>query len=366
MGMLILGIDTSCDDTSVAVNWNDRTLSNIVSSQVKKHSEWGGVVPSIAKREHERLIDVVIEDAIKVANRNRKDLTEEISLENIDAIAVTVGPGLAIALEVGIRYAKELNKKYNIPIFAANHMEGHIFSVLTKNSRGKKIVEFNYPFMSLAVSGGHTELVLVKEVGDYHLIGRTLDDACGEAFDKVGKMLGLGYPAGAIIEQLAKEGDKNAYKFPVPMRKKNNKEILFSYSGLKTSVLQVIQDIKSSRQSEKLSKEEIINISASFQYVAFEHLVDKLKLALEKYSVKDIFVVGGVSANLTLRRTLKKNFKDYKFHFPQKKILTGDNASMIATSCYYNLNSNSEKSKKLIKDFDEIDKIDRLPNMKLF
>lgn len=349
--LIILGIDTSCDDTAIAITKNDCVLANIVSSQIRSHKNWGGVVPSIAKREHERLIDGVLNEALKKAR---------VRIEDIDLIAVTKGRGLAIALEVGIKKAKEIALLYNKPILPTNHSAGHIYSILVKNKSGKPShIEYAFPFISLLISGGHTELILVTAHNEYLLIGKTLDDAIGEAYDKIGKMLGLGYPSGPIIEELARSGDEKAYELPLPMRKKNNKNPNFSYSGLKTAVMQIVN------QQENFTKQEICNIAASFQKVAIEHLIDKLNLALEQHNVQDIFIAGGVSSNLYLRKKIRQYFKNYRVHFPPQKKLCTDNAGMIAVASYYSLTNVPSQHNLLLHTKEEIESLDRDPSWRL-
>jgi N6-L-threonylcarbamoyladenine synthase len=222
--MKILAIDTSCDETSVAILENDRLFSNIVSSQVELHYKWGGVVPSIAKRAHQEKLDPSIELALKRAR---------LKIEDIDVFAVTYGPGLAIALEVGIKKAKELAKKYKKPLVAVDHMEGHIYSNLIRNSRGNFYNSFSgvkFPLLVLLVSGGHTEIIFMKDHGEYGVVGQTLDDAAGEAFDKVARPLMLGYPGGPVIEQFAENGDEDMFKLPKPIIHLKNYN--FSFSGL--------------------------------------------------------------------------------------------------------------------------------------
>lgn len=243
--MNILAIDTSCDETSVAITDGRRVLSNVIYSQVLLHKKWGGVVPSIAKRAHEERIDWVVKVALNkyqrgktsaVKQKQNQEQTVEVKIEmaNIDAIAVTQGPGLAVALEVGIKKAKELAQKYNKKLISVNHLEGHIYSAFVQNSAGNPIKDFRFPYLALIVSGGHTEFVIFKNHLEYKIIGSTLDDAAGEALDKAAKLLGLGYPGGPVLERLAKQaGNIDSHNFPRPMLK--SKDLNFSFSGLKTS-----------------------------------------------------------------------------------------------------------------------------------
>ncbi|MFM7088106.1 MAG: tRNA (adenosine(37)-N6)-threonylcarbamoyltransferase complex transferase subunit TsaD [Candidatus Paceibacterota bacterium] len=345
----ILAIDTSCDETSVAVTAGTRVLSNKISSQIEFHKKWGGVVPSIARTMHNENIDIVVTEALKAAKTK---------LEDIDAIAVTQGPGLAIALEVGIRKAKELSLKIGKPLIAINHMEGHIYSTLAQNKTGKPKIEYIFPMLALLVSGGHTELVLMKDHGEYTIVGRTLDDAVGEAYDKVARMLELGYPGGPIIEELAKEGDKDAYPFPIPMIRHRTCD--FSYSGLKTSVLYLTQKILTPETTKAERQKITRDIAACFQKAAIESLVRKTEIALvdlKNLEIKDILLAGGVSANMALRKEFRKIFgKEYRLHYPTSKKLYGDNAAMIGVAAYHHL----EKM-----NFANPEDMERLPTLSL-
>lgn len=347
--MKILAIDTSCDETSVAVTEESRVLSNKVSSQIEFHKKWGGVVPSIARTMHNENIDFVVKEALKGA---------KIKIEDIDAVAVTEGPGLAIALEVGIRKAKEISEQTGKPLIAINHMEGHIYSTLAQNAKGIPSIEYKFPMLALLVSGGHTELVLMREHGAYQIIGQTLDDAVGEAYDKVARMLELGYPGGPIIEKLAKEGDGEAYPMPIPMTKTRSTD--FSYSGLKTSVLYLTQKIIHKDLNKDQKKKIIADVAASFQKAAIASLVRKTEIALEDLKdehIEDILLAGGVSANLALRKEFRKIFgKRYRLHYPTSKKLYGDNAAMIGVAAYYHL---------IKKDFADKNNLERLPNLSL-
>lgn len=349
--MKILAIDTSCDDTSVAIVEDGSILSNIVSSQIEFHKEWGGVVPIIAKRNHEERIDVVIAKALQVA---------QIHMDQIDVFAVTYGPGLAIALEIGIRKIKELATKYNKPIVAVNHMIGHIYANFAKNSKGKP---FNpklfskavFPAISLLISGGHTEIIYMKNHLEFEKIGQTLDDSIGEAFDKVSNMMGLGYPGGPIIEMLAKRGSQDTYKFPIPMI--NSKDLNFSYSGLKTAVLREIQSMGTVKYPEtkeehaelpnritiskkpiyQLTKKQMEDISASFQYAATQQLIMKLRKAINDFPIQNILLGGGVVNNVYVRGEIRRELRDIgvKVFYPNNKKLLSDNAAMIGIAGYY-------------------------------
>lgn len=353
--MYILAIDTSCDDTSVAISKDDCILSNIVSSQIDLHKKWGGVVPSIARRAHEENIDKCITEALKRAR---------INIKKIDSLAVTQGPGLAIALEVGIRKIKELAQQYQKPIIAVNHMEGHIMANFVKNSRCLPYSHLSpltllppFPLLALLISGGHTELVLVKNIGQYEKIGQTLDDAIGEAYDKVAKMLNLGYPGGPIIEELAKSGNREKYPLPIPMEK--NPGLNFSYSGLKTSVLYLVKKINNDylnrgrAKNNHLSKTQIIDIAASFEFAATEHLCQKLTRSLKIHHANGILLGGGVVCNSYIRSQLRQVAKKFNlpFFWPGTKKLCNDNAAMIAIAAYY-----KTKNKQFVKTLTDLDR----------
>lgn len=323
----ILGIDTSCDDTSVAVLENEKVLANIVSSQIDVHKEWGGVVPGLARREHERMIEGCINTALK-----RSGLKD---VRKITTIAVTYGPGLAPALEVGLERARMLSQTYNIPIIGVNHMEGHALSALLQNKHGQRysgIERVQFPFLSICVSGGHTELILVKELGKYQLIGQTLDDAAGEAFDKVARMLDLGYPGGPIISKLAEQGNPQAYDIPRPMQ--YSKDYNFSFSGLKTSCLYQTNDLK-----KKLGKnfaKIIPDYCASVQEAIVDSVVKKAAKATQDLQPKFALLGGGVAANKRLRVKLRGAFKKLgvPIYFPAPALST-DNGAMIAYAGYH-------------------------------
>ncbi|OGH66243.1 MAG: tRNA (adenosine(37)-N6)-threonylcarbamoyltransferase complex transferase subunit TsaD [Candidatus Magasanikbacteria bacterium RIFCSPHIGHO2_02_FULL_41_13] len=323
----ILAIDTSCDDTSVAVLKNDRVLSNIVSSQLDIHREWGGVVPNLARREHEKMIDGCVKVAFKrSALKDMKKLT---------AIAVTYGPGLAPALQVGVTKAKDLAEELKLPLIAVNHMEGHTLSTFLKSKEGKNYAGMKkpkFPFMAVCVSGGHTEIIWVEKIGSYKLIGQTVDDAAGEAFDKVARMLELGYPGGPIISKLAETGDPQRYPLPRPM--KDSHDYNFSFSGLKTACLYNTNDLR-----EKLGKKFatiIPDYCASFQEAVVDSLLIKVQKAAKKLGPKMIVIGGGVSANNRLRSKFRASLKDLGIpvYAPSKKMCT-DNAAMIAIAAYY-------------------------------
>lgn len=339
--MKILAIETSCDDTCAAVMENDRILSNVVSSQTNLHAKWGGVVPDIAKRAHTESIYPVIAEALKRAGivsfrlekLKDKEKIEEIirqGMDEVEVIAVTIGPGLAPALGVGVNTAKELALKYGKKLVAVNHVEGHLLANLAKNRLGKPERKIEFPALVLTVSGGHTKVILVKEIGNYAVIGETLDDAAGEALDKAAKLMGLGYPGGPIIERLAEDGDSNFLELPRPMA---DKKILdYSFSGLKTSFFYKIKDWP----KEKVAK-NLQGLAASYQAAVFEMLLRKYRLAIEKCEPKSLMACGGVMANMALRKQLRALARKLKLpiYLPVKKILNTDNAGMIGVAGYH-------------------------------
>jgi len=345
--MLILGIETSCDDTAVSVlQVNGKKLeikSNIISSQVKLHAKYGGVFPSLAAREHEKNLPKVLKLALKEAG---------VKVDEVDLVAVTKGPGLEPSLWRGINFANDLAKKFNKTIIGINHLEGHIYSNWL--SLTKLDYKF-FPALCLIVSGGHTELVLMKNYGKYKIVGETLDDAVGEAFDKVARMLGLGYPGGPAVAQRADKFNKSEIhplensraksrgsrvgrisdllpiKFPRPMI--HSKDFNFSFSGLKTAVLY------KTREFTKLNAKIVDQICFEFQEAATDVLISKTLKAAEKYKVKSVMLSGGVSANKLLREKLEKKIStelnNVKFFKPEASY-TADNAVMIALAGYFN------------------------------
>ena len=339
--MKILGIDTSCDETSAAILDDRKVLSSVIYSQTLAHEGWGGVVPSIAKRAHAERIHSVIEKAIKQA---------KLTLQDLDGIAVTQGPGLAIALEVGITKAKELALQANKPLIAVNHMEGHIYSNFVQNSKGNPKRDYLFPYLVLLVSGGHTELVLFKDHLNYEVIGRTVDDAAGEALDKAARMLGFGYPGGEVMERLAAEvKNEDRYKLPRPLL--NNHSLNFSFSGLKTSFLYKTREMP---EDEKLKN--LNYLASSFQESVFEHLLRKTTMAVKETGVKNILLGGGVSVNKRLRTLFRAKVKTFGgiVQFPPFKYLNFDNAAMIALAGNYKLQQH-----QIVKDGDTLDRIPR-------
>ncbi|MDE1691858.1 tRNA (adenosine(37)-N6)-threonylcarbamoyltransferase complex transferase subunit TsaD [Streptococcus suis] len=303
---LILAIETSCDETSVAVLRNEaELLSNVIASQIASHQRFGGVVPEVASRHHVEVITACIEEAL---------LEAEVTAEDLTAVAVTYGPGLVGALLVGISAAKAFAWANGLPLIPVNHMAGHLMAA-------RAVKELEFPLLALLVSGGHTELVYVSEAGDYKIVGETRDDAVGEAYDKVGRVMGLPYPAGRVIDELAHEG-KDIYDFPRAMIKEDNLE--FSFSGLKSAFINLYHNAQ--QKGETLSNEDL---SASFQACVMDILMAKTKKALEQYPVKTLVVAGGVAANQGLRERLAAEITDVEVIIPPLR-LCGDNAGMIA------------------------------------
>jgi N6-L-threonylcarbamoyladenine synthase len=304
---VVLGIESSCDETSAAVIAHGKLESVVVSSQFFHHN-FGGVVPELASRAHLSSIVPIVDEALRKAGR---------TLHTIDAIAVTNTPGLMGSLLVGLNYAKGLSAALHIPLIGIHHIEAHIFSALLEDDRPE------LPFIALIVSGGHTLLVAVNDIGDYELLGETLDDAAGEAFDKVGKMLGLSYPAGPAVDKLASVGDASFVQFPRAMIHEDHFD--FSFSGIKTSVLYWLKN------HPELLQRDVPNIAASFQRAVVDVLVGKtLRAALER-GVDDIVAVGGVSANSELRERFRFETKKRGLRFfTPRPLFSTDNAAMIA------------------------------------
>ncbi|HEY4601468.1 MAG TPA: tRNA (adenosine(37)-N6)-threonylcarbamoyltransferase complex transferase subunit TsaD [Cerasibacillus sp.] len=304
----VLGIETSCDETAVAIVKNGREIiTNIVASQIDSHKRFGGVVPEIASRHHVEQITLVLEEAFTQS---------QLDWDDIDAIAVTEGPGLVGALLVGVNAAKAIAFAKGKPLIGVHHIAGHIYA-------NRLIKEFEFPLLALIVSGGHTELVLMQEHGQYEKIGETRDDAAGEAYDKVARMLGLPYPGGPHIDRLAKQGEANI-DFPRAWLEKGSYD--FSFSGLKSAVINYIHNAK--QRNEEIVKADI---AASFQESVVEVLTEKTYQAVQEYKVKQIIVAGGVAANKGLRTSLKKKFKTTELLIPPLHLCT-DNAAMIASA----------------------------------
>ena len=371
----ILGIESSCDETAAAVvRSGEQLISNVVASQIATHQPYGGVVPELASREHLRAIVPVVRQALAEANH---------TYNSVDAIAVTQGPGLAGALLVGISYAKALAFALEKPLIAVNHLEGHIHAVLLEE-REKGNHEVRFPVLALVVSGGHTHLYLATQRGSswtYENIGHTRDDAAGEAFDKVAKLLGLGYPGGPVIDRLSAHGDPRAVKFaPTQIKhrdrrdRRDGKQIApgddrprfdFSYSGIKTAILRYVETHQMHESVEKrrralaeiakptledirvLCDKPTLDLVASFQRALIEDLVGKTLAAAEAYNVATLFVTGGVAANQELRQTFERESakQGVPVYFPSRPLST-DNAAMIAAAAY---------PKFLAKDFAAMD-----------
>lgn len=312
---LILGIETSCDETAAAVVRNGReVLSNVISSQIELHKLYGGVVPEIASRKHIEKINQVIEEALEEAN---------VTLDDIDAIGVTYGPGLVGALLVGVAEAKAISYAKNIDLVGVHHIGGHISANYIEN------LDLEPPFMCLVVSGGHTHLLLVKDYGKYEIIGRTRDDAAGEAFDKVARAIGLGYPGGPKIDKLSKEGNPNAIQFPRAHIDEN--EYDFSFSGVKSAVLNYINGC-----NMKNIEINHADIAASFQHAVVDVLVNNAIHAAKKYNMSKLAIAGGVASNSTLRSAMQEACQEnnIKFFHPSPIFCT-DNAAMIGVAAYY-------------------------------
>lgn len=353
--MLILGIETSCDETGAAVIEGQnfakvKLLSNVVASSLTLHSKTGGIIPENAAREQIRFIIPVINEAIEQCNN--------LTIGDIDAIAVTYGPGLIGSLLIGVETAKTLSYIYNIPLIPTNHLLGHIYanfiqmtdnrglrtdSGKTETTASVKSVQSAirhpssvfrppvFPLIALVVSGGHTDLILMKGHGSIRWLGGTRDDAAGEALDKIGRFLGLSYPGGPYIERAAKKGNPNKYKFPSPLITSNDFD--FSFSGLKTAVLREVKTMK------QLNNEAIANISASVQKAIIDVLVKKTLRAAQKYSAKSILIGGGVAANQALLNEFELKIENLKLKIPlfvPEKRLCTDNAAMIAAAAFFN------------------------------
>lgn len=316
--ILILGIESSCDETSVSVVKNGRTvLSNVISSQIDIHKLYGGVVPEIASRIHIESIDLVYKEALREA---------KVSIDNIDAIAVTYGPGLIGSLLVGLAFAKGLSISSKIPFIGINHIEGHIASNYISNH------DLEPPFIALIVSGGHTNLVHVKDYNKFKIIGKTHDDACGEAYDKIARVLGFEYPGGPKLEKSALNGKPGKFRFPRGEIKDSFYD--FTYSGLKSHVINVIHNIK--QKTNELDTQTIADISLEFQNSIIDSLVNRTITLSKELNINKIAICGGVSANNAIKNALKASCdkNNINFYFPENIYCT-DNAGMIASAGYY-------------------------------
>jgi len=370
--MIILGIETSCDETAISVldarggikRPRFNILSNVVASQIKIHKKWGGVVPNLAKREHQRNLPIVLKKALKEAGLansksqipdSKQTSNIKFQIQDINLIAVTVGPGLEPSLWTGINFALDLSRTWKKPIIGINHMEGHIVSVLLRQNRrifkskfliSKPIIKF--PALALLVSGGHTELVLMRDWLKYKVIGQTRDDAAGEAFDKVARMLNLPYPGGPAISALSetitsKQNPKPKLQIKLPRPMINSNDFDFSFSGLKTAVLYLIRDLnkKGFNINNQILK---AGICYEFQQAVIDVLISKTLRAAKKYKAKTIILGGGVAANQSLRKQLQTKIQETAFSNDRKYMLpvflpeiefTTDNAAMIATAAYF-------------------------------
>jgi N6-L-threonylcarbamoyladenine synthase len=330
--VIILGIESSCDDTSAAILKNGEILSNIVAGQ-KVHEKYGGVVPELASRAHQQNIVPTVDTAIKEAGISKKD---------IHAVAFTRGPGLLGSLLVGTSFAKSFALALDIPLVEVNHMQGHVLAHFIKNKENRYP---SFPFICMTVSGGHTQLVLVKSYLEMEILGQTIDDAAGEAFDKAAKILGLPYPGGPLVDQYAKTGNAKKFSFPVS----NLPGFNFSFSGLKTSILYFLK--KELARNPKFIEENLPDICASYQDTITRTLFKKLVEAARQYAVKDVAIAGGVSANSHLRAELERigRSEGWKTFIPEFQYCT-DNAGMIAIAGYHKFQQGEFSSQNVIAD----------------
>lgn len=309
--MIILAVETSCDETSVAILKDGKeVLSNVVLSQIDIHKVFGGVVPEIASRNHIKYLTTVFDEALEKA---------KVTPNEIDLVAVTEGPGLIGALLIGINAASAFAYANSIPLIGINHLHGHIYAAAIDN-------EIKFPAIILLVSGGHTELIYAKDHFDFEIIGQTYDDAVGEAYDKVARVLGLSYPGGPIIDKLAQEG-KAIYNFPRPVM--DSGDLNFSFSGLKSSVINFVHNNR-----QKNIELDVKDVSASFQEAVIDVLINKTKAAIDKHPVKQLIIGGGVAANKGLRRRVFEEIPNVEIIIPKMQYCT-DNAAMIAAAAYY-------------------------------
>ena len=325
--MNILGIETSCDETGIAIYNTEKQsiISEQLFSQASKHAEYGGVVPELASRDH--LIKII--PLIKLTLEEAK-----IEFSDLNAIAYTAGPGLRGPLLIGASIAKSLAFSLKIPSIGIHHMEAHLLINLLEDPAPK------FPFLTLLISGGHCLLINAKELGSYEIVGQTIDDAVGEAFDKVSKLLELGYPGGPLIEKLAESGDSSAFSFPRPMTNKDNLD--FSFSGLKTAVFYALKDTK------VLNKQIKANIAASFQDAVADTLLIKSKKALEETKQNELVIGGGVASNKYIRKKLVEGLKDNKIYFPPLERCT-DNGAMVAFAGSFYLGNNNQNKNDQVR-----------------
>ena len=330
MSVIILGIESSCDDTSAAVIKDGYLLSNVVSSQAV-HEAYGGVVPELASRAHQQNIVPVVHEALKRAG---------VTKEELSAVAFTRGPGLMGSLLVGVSFAKGFARSLNIPLIDVNHLNGHVLAHFIK-AEGEENRQPNFPFLCLLVSGGNSQIILVKAYNDMEILGQTIDDAAGEAIDKCSKVMGLGYPGGPIIDKLARQGNPKAFTFSKP----HIPGLDYSFSGLKTSFLYSLRDWL--KEDPDFIEHHKVDLAASLEATVVDILMDKLRKAAKEYKIKEVAVAGGVSANNGLRNAFREHAEKYDWDiFIPKFSYTTDNAAMIAITGYF---------KYLDKDFCSID-----------
>jgi len=330
MSVIILGIESSCDDTSAAVIKDGYLLSNVVSSQAV-HEAYGGVVPELASRAHQQNIVPVVHEALKRAG---------VTKEELSAVAFTRGPGLMGSLLVGVSFAKGFARSLNIPLIDVNHLNGHVLAHFIK-AEGEENRQPNFPFLCLLVSGGNSQIILVKAYNDMEILGQTIDDAAGEAIDKCSKVMGLGYPGGPIIDKLARQGNPKAFTFSKP----HIPGLDYSFSGLKTSFLYSLRDWL--KEDPDFIEHHKVDLAASLEATVVDILMDKLRKAAKEYKINEIAVAGGVSANNGLRNAFREHAEKYGWNiFIPKFSYTTDNAAMIAITGYF---------KYLDKDFCSID-----------
>jgi N6-L-threonylcarbamoyladenine synthase len=350
---LILAFDTSCDETSVAVLKGRKVLSNAIASQVEIHAEFGGVVPDVARREHEKNIEPMFNQALEKA---------KVKIENIEYVVATYGPGLAIDLEVGLKFAQDIAVKYGKPFVPINHMEGHLLSGLLLNSKGTGLVSDedlteSFPALGLLISGKHTEIIYSEELGKYTKLGQTLDDAVGEAFDKVGRMLNFGYPGGPVVSEFAKKGNSGVMDFPIPM--KSSGDLNFSYSGLKTAALYKTKEL---REGSIPEKEWVYDFCRGFVDAVLESLSIKLKSAIEQNpEIKSVFVGGGVFGSEEILRKVGTLVRSYGLNYVYPDLdYRGDNACMIGVAGYFRILGGDFLTQK-----NEILSVDRDPRLSI-
>lgn len=351
--MKILAIDTSCDETAAAITDNQRVLSNVIWSQAASHAKFGGVMPSLAKRMHEERIGFVVTKAMKSAN---------VAYKELDAVAVTFGPGLSIALGVGISKARNIAKDHNLPLLPINHIEAHLLSPFAKSSKSKvPESKITFPCYGLVVSGGNTIFVEMEKFGKYKILAETQDDALGEALDKAARMLGLGYPGGAVMEKMAKMERTHNFTLPTPLIGQE-KRMIFSYSGLKTSLMRHLESARNNNPEYPL-KNDVYNLSAEFQKSAFRHLTRTVAYIIDSQGLKynEMCLGGGVGNNTDLRKQLRSLGRKcgFKLVTPYSKKLYGDNAAMIGVCAYLKYNSTD------LNNFKDVDKVDRDPRAKI-